>query len=433
MLVPMRKHDSLIDKDNLKMHLIANEKITLFFILLLATTIKLSVVMILNIEPGSDFASYMHMATTMLSTGHMDDGMGNVAYYSSGYPLFLVPFFALFGSTAEVAQFVNVALGVTSVLLVYLCSKYILPNWKWAAVSAFIWATYPPAVLYTEYVAKENLMVTLLLLQTLLLLRYPSSQNKTFLAVILGTVYGIGLLVGPAIILTGLLIGLVVTEFNVRKPILSNLSWNKVLACGFGCLIILSPWLAYTNSKLGKPILNTNGGFNLYLGNNANSTVHFIGIQDTPIGPEWHALREEKGEVESMLFLKNMAIDYILENPIKTLWLSVNKITYFWYPPIHEGRDGNQSKIENIVRSIWLFYYILVITAALLPFLFIRKLTRMHLILYATVLLYCLIHAAAYVIFRYRIPIMPFMCILAVSGISFVQTWWSSKKQSISK
>lgn len=403
------------------MRLMLNEKIALLFVIVLSLIIKLSVVMILKIEPEGDFASYMNMAITMMKTGHMDDGMGNVAYYSSGYPLFLIPFFALFGTTAEVAQFVNVVLGVISVLLVYLCSKYILPNWKWAIFPALIWATYPSALLHTEYVAKENLVTTLLLLQTLLLLHYPYSQKKFILAILLGIVYGIGLLVGPAIILTGVLIGFVVIGFNLKKPSLLNLSLNKAIACSFGCLIVLSPWLAYTDSKLGKPILNTNGGFNLYLGNNANSAVHFVGIQDTPIGPTWHALRKEKGEVQSMSYLKEKAIEYILENPTKTLWLSFKKIAYFWYPPIHEGRDGNQSKLESLMRSAWLLYYILIVSSVFLSLLFMKKFTRSHLILYATVLLYCLIHAAAYVIFRYRIPIMPIMCILAVGGIYFIQ------------
>jgi len=277
--------------------MIGDKKIVLLFALFISALIKLSVVIVLNIEPASDSASYMMMAKTMMSTGHMDDGMGNVAYFSAGYPLFLIPFFTIFGDTAEVAQFVNVMLGIVSIWLIYLCALQVLPNWKWAVAPALIWATYPPALIYTEYVAKENLMIPLLLLQTLLLLRYPYSQGKSAISFALGVIFGMGLVVGPAIILTGLLIGfvLLITSSDKKNYRLLELNWAHTSACAFGCALILSPWLFYTDSKLGKPVLTTNGGFNLYLGNNANSTVTFVGIQDTPMRDEWHALHKGKG------------------------------------------------------------------------------------------------------------------------------------------
>ncbi len=415
------------------MNLKSNEKIFVSFILLLAAIIKLSAVIVLGIEPEGDFASYMNMAKTMMSTGHMDDTMGNVAYYSSGYPLFLIPFFAIFNDSPETAQFVNVGLGIISVLLVYLCSRNILPSWKWATIPTILWATYPPAILYTEYISKENLMAPLLLLQTLLLLHYPSSQYKTILSILLGIVFGIELLVGPAIILTGILIGLIVTGINIRKLELLNFNWKRISIFSLACIITLAPWLSYTNSKLGKPILNTNGGFNLYLGNNPNAAVNFVGIQDTPMGPDWHSLHKEAGEVKSMSYLKSLAIEYILENPTKTLWLSLKKIAYFWFPPIHESKYGNQTKQETIIRFVWLLYYILILSTALVPLFFLKKLTRSHATLYLTALLYCVIHAAAYVIFRYRFPIMPIMCILSGSGILFLCTWWNTYTQIIYK
>jgi hypothetical protein len=369
------------------------------------------------------------MATSMLHTGQMDDGQGNVAFYNPGYPLFLIPFFAIFGNTAEVAQFVNAALGIISILLIYLCSKEVLPSWKWAVVPALLWATYPPAILYTEYVAKENLLVPLLLLQILMLLRFPYSLHPNGLAIALGIVFGIELLVGPAVILTGTLVGLVVVGLNFGKSSLRDLHWLPFLACVFGCMITLTPWLSYTTLKLGKPILNTNGSFNLYLGNNPNSTVHFIDIEDTPIGPVWHSLRKEKGEVESMSILKHKALEYIHENPLKTIQLSLRKIVYFWTPPIHEGKYGNQSKLEKVMRLVWLFYYSGIVIFALIPFLFFRELNRSHFILYGTVFLYCAIHGIAFVIFRFRLTIMPIMCILAACSLYFAYTWWNSERQ----
>jgi hypothetical protein len=149
------------------------------------------------------------------------------------------------------------------------------------------------------------------------------------------------------------------------------------------------------------------------------------------MGQQWHSIRKEKGEVESFSILKEKAIEYIFENPGKTTWLSLKKIAYFWYPPIHEGEYGNQSNLETIMRFIWLAYYIAITATALLPLMFYKKLNRGHLIILATVILYCVIHAAAYVIFRYRLPIMPLMCILSVIGIHFIYSWWERKRLAL--
>jgi len=413
----------------MKLTVLLNQKVLwVFAVASLALILRLSAVAFLNIEPTSDAAAYMKMAISMLETGHMDDGFGNVAYYSAGYPIFLIPFFAVFGSSPETAQIANVILGVAGVLLVYFCAKQVLPNWKWALIPALIWATYPPAILYTEYIAKENLMTPLLMAQTLILLKFPNSSRQILLSAIFGAIFGIGLLVGAAIILTGALFGFVLLSFPLRNFGLRDISWRPVLVCALGCLLVLTPWLSYTTAKLGHPILNTNGGFNLYLGNNPSAQVHFVGIQDTPMGSKWHALREEQGEVKAMAFLKEMALDYIFENPGKTAWLALRKIAYFWTPPIHEGEGGSQSRSEELVRLAWAASYIVIMVFSILPLLFVKALTRRHAILYGTAVLYCVIHGAAYVIFRYRLPIMPIMSILAVSGLHFAYLWWGARK-----
>ena len=410
-----------------KSQFLSIEKISIIFIILFTTLLQGAAVVILNIEPFSDYATYMEMATSMLETGHMRDGQGNVAFYSAGWSLFLIPFFVLFGATAETVQYLNVILGLGSVLLVYYCAKEVLPNWKWALFAAFLWATYPPAILYTEYIAKENLMVPLLLMQILLLLKYPKSPHKIRFAILLGLIFSLELLVGPAVILTGAIIGLVITNFKARKPFAIILNWKPLLACLLTAIITLIPWLSYTKSELGTPVLNTNGAFNLYLGNNANAEVGFVGIQDTPIGAEWHSLRENKGEIEAFALLREKALDYILENPSKTAWLSLKKIAYFWTPPYHEGKEGNLSSLEALTRLAWLFHYCIIIILALIPLLFYKKIDRSYLILYGTTFLYCAIYAITYVIFRYRLPIMPIICILASGGLNFLYLKWKQK------
>ena len=84
-------------------------------------------------------------------------------------------------------------------MLVYYCAKEVLPSWKGALFAAFLWASYTPAILFTEFIAKENLMVPLLLLQVLLLLKFSTTNHKIVFAGLLGCVFAMELLVGPAL------------------------------------------------------------------------------------------------------------------------------------------------------------------------------------------------------------------------------------------
>ena len=399
----------------------SQEFLVVVAVLIASAVIRVSATWMLSIEPVSDAASYMNMATTMLATGDMVDLHGNVAFFSSGYPLFLIPFFQLFGIDTSVVEAVNIVLGVLSVLLVYLCAKKVLPTWRWAVLPTALWAIYPPAILYSEYVAKENLMILLLLLQALLLLNFSGIKNQLLASLALGLVFGLELLVGPAVMATGLICALILSQFsitNVKKSGL-YLNWRNLLCWALGIVIVLSPWLSYTENRLGKAVLNTNSGFNLYLGNNPASSVYFTSIADTPIGPDWESLREEKGELGASDKLKELAIQHMVQNPVETVMLSIQKTIYFWMPPVHAGKGEEESTIESIMRKAWFLMYVLIIAFSLVPLFQVRRLTKEQYILYFSILLYCGIHAAAYIIFRYRLPIMPMVCILAGLGFYY--------------
>lgn len=397
------------------------EKTLFMAVIFLSLLVKVLAINILNVELSSDAKAYWDMANSMLENGVMDDGQGNLAFYSSGYPLFLIPFIWLFGSSVKVALYLNVVLGLVSTSLVYLCAKVLLKDWKWALCAAVVWVCYPPNAIYSAYLAKENLMIPLLLLQIYLLLTFNNSSVK---AVLIGMVFGIELLVGAAVILTIVPICYVLINIDLKK--ITTLVRSAKIIGGFvlGCAIFLTPWLTYTNAHLGSPTLNTNGGFNLYLGNNENAKVHFVSIMDTPMAADWHELRATAGEVDSFNQLKVIAIDYILSHPLETVVLSVRKVIYFWTPPYHSSKSGEQSNAETLTRIIWLLFYVVIMLFFLTSFLFIKSMSKQHLTLLLTIFLYCAIHGVAYVIFRYRLPVMPLVILMAASGAQFVYRYY---------
>ena len=389
--------------------------LALLALIAVALVLRVAAALYLDYEPDGDFKAYWAMAVSMLSTGHMNDGMGNVAYYSSGYPILLVPFFGIFGSAPMVGYMVNAVLGGLSVWLTYLVARYVLPTWRWALLAAAVWAFYPVSILYPAYLAKENLMIPLLVWQLLLIFQYPTSKRPLLSALVLGLVFGFELLVGAAVLATGLLIGLAVVGYRIWPVKQITRHYRAIAALIVGCLLMVGPWLAYTAHELGKPVLATNAGFNLYLGNNPNATGYYVGIEDTPIAPEWHRLKDEMGEIKVMSHLGDLARDYIKAHPGHTVVLSMKKFVYFWWPPVQDGK-GPGSFVETVMRLVWLAFYAVIVPLALVPLFRPRGLTRESLLCFGTVLLYCAPYVVTYVIYRYRLPAMPIMSVLAVYG-----------------
>lgn len=396
---------------------IENEKVILILLIISAFLIKTMAVLVLNIKPVGDNLSYILMAESLLETGVLNDIDGNIALLSPGWALFLTPFFFFFGSSVELIHIINLCLGVLSVYLLYLCGKEILPSWKWAALATFFWSMYPPAISYTELAAKENLMVPLLLLQILLILKYPRTKNKTLFGFLLGLIFGLEMLVGPGIALTSLIIGIIVSGLKFKKDFWKHIYWKPSFACLFTVLIIVASWMTYTYKTLGTPLLTSNGLVNLYVGNNPLTEVDNWGIIHTPIKDEWVELKKEMGEVAVAKYLGEMARAYMAEHPGKTAWITIRKFFFFWYPPFHDGAEGNQSTLEEYVRIGWLIVYCTLVSLALLSLCNIKKMDRGHIILWTTLLSYCILQSVMIIIFRFRLPIMPLVCILASSGI----------------
>jgi len=170
---------------------------------------------------------------------------------------------------------------------------------------------------------------------------------------------------------------------------------------------------------LGSPVLNTNGGFNLYLGNNPAATGYWLSIADTPLGPIWQSLRME-GEVQASETPGREAMIWIREHPRQFFSLALRKAVLFWMPPVHQGK-GTGSAMESLLRRIWLLQFLMLAAAAASSVFMLVGQTRYAGILWLSIASYTAIHMLFYVIYRYREPIMPLLCVLA--ALTFESVW----------
>ena len=377
-----------------------------------------------NHSPQSDELAYQSMALGLIGGSGIIDNMGNYAMYNVGYPLFvLAPAFIIFGKHLLVAKLANLILGVVSIILCYLTAKEAGAGRLGRLLAAAAWAIYLPASVYGVYLAKENLMIPLMLGVIWCALRLAKDPTWKISAVC-GVLFGLLALTGSAALA---LVGLVLLAL-----MFCHIPFSKRF--GLGMLILLvamvvtTPWLARNWRVIGAPVLNTNGGFNLYLGNNPAATGWFMSIADTPRGPTWSELRRG-GEVQASEILKQEAISWIKANPSEFLSLAFKKAIYFWMPPFYEGK-GLGSTAETIVRIMWLAQFLVLVAVAILSLTVLPLRNSQLAILWLAIASYTMLHMLFYVIFRYREPIMPVVVIIA--GLA-VESLIAAKTQSLKK
>lgn len=395
--------------------LFEGDQLWLVLILCAGFLLRIAAILSLNHESnGGDESAYISMALNLINGDGIKDNMGNHAMYNVGYPLFiLAPVFFLFGENIFAARICNVLLGGIAIILCYLVAKEAGAGKIGRLTAAGILALYLPTGVYAVYILKENLMTPLMLGVIWCTLRLAHQPSKK-------TAAGCGILFG-LLALTGnaaLSLAAAVILALILAPATTFRKATFMVLIFAVAVVISAPWMIRNTFVIGSPVMNTNGGFNLYLGNNPAATGYFVSIADTPRGSTWGALRKT-GEVQASETLKQEAIAWIKDHPVDFLTLAVKKGAYFWTPPVHEGK-GEQSSSEKIIRILWLIQFIAIVIAALTTLLIKELRKKQLLILWLTICSYTAVHMLFYVIFRYREPIMPIMMIMAALTIEFL-------------
>jgi 4-amino-4-deoxy-L-arabinose transferase-like glycosyltransferase len=373
--------------------------------------IRLAAIAAYSHQPESDELEYLAMARNLVAHRGVFDAAGNAAMYNAGYPLFvLAPVFYLTGFNLLGVKLVNALLGSLSIVLCHAVAKQAGAGQVGRLLAAAMWALYLPASLYVVYAFKENLLTPLMLgvLWCILRLR-TETRLRTVLAC--GVLFGLIALTGNA----GMVLAVPLLFSLFYKTLFVPRKWLALAAIVLAGSLVTMPWLVRNDHVLGAPVLNTNGGFNLYLGNNPNATGEFVSIADTPRGATWEKLRTQ-GEIFASETLKRDAIDWMTHHPGQVARLAVKKFLLFWSPPLHQGK-GPASRLEQLIRKAWALEYILLFVLALATLTQRASRNDRTTMLWLALVFYSAVHMLFYVVFRYREPIMPLFCILAAIGL----------------
>jgi hypothetical protein len=379
-------------------------------ILLAAALVRLVALAVLHRAPESDGAAYLRMAITALSGPAMRDIYGNLALYSPGYPLFLTLPFRLFGGDVAVARAVNLLLGLATVLLAWAIGRRAAGR-EAGLIAAAGCAFMVALVSSIDLLEREHLSTPLLMLFVWSAVRLADTRRPLGFAALAGAAFGWGLLAGISSLLAG--IALPVALWQRRRAgggaLASLLVFAAVAALPVGA------YVARNAAMLGRPVFSTNGGINLYVGNNPTATGGYVAPSDTPAGRGWRETRAKLGELGHDDLLKRLALEHIRAHPAETLLLDARKLLMFWAPDTPDAGDEDHGAAIAAIRWAGALQHVLIVALALVALAGWRRWPRGLWVVAAAILGFWALHGLVYVMARYRTPAMPLMMVLAAA------------------
>lgn len=363
------------------------------------------------------------------------------AYQPPGYVIFIAAVMGLTGRSILAVKAVQVVLSTLTVLVVYWIGR----SWfdqRRGLVAAGICALYPNLIAFSHYLWTETFFIFLLVLAVWSLTRTRQTAGIVS-CVLAGLLLGCAALTRSAIVyfLPVLLIWFVVTNAAQRHKALVGAA--VVLATLVGTI---APWTA-RNYRLydALVLLDINGSVNFWRGNAPNTfkperdgqrcyyDPPFHGIAINPVGLQSERVltslaKRELGidyptDLQVLDFAKRAAWDYIRADPVAFIHRAGIKLVDMWNPTsflIRHFRLGAYGPVDPIVEFVitWaaVITYALVMLLGLIGWYFWRRDGRAWLVL-LLVLFFCAVHAVAFGLTRFRLPLMPFIILAAAHAV----------------
>jgi len=287
-----------------------------------------------NVSPlQSDFYTY-HTLAAALSRGEVIyERLIALFPHLLGYPSFLSIFYRIFGSDVLVAIFLNLSIGVASVLLVYYLVTE-LSDRRFGMISAVILALWPSLIFYSTVVATEALFTLLFLVVIVYFYQVrdcPSCIKAYLLYFLLGLLIGILNAIRPMGILLLISIGVYLMITLSRGPeYLRNLGKILLLfitlCMGYyiSITMIKQSIQTITNRSVGTSFI----GYSILVGSNYEHSGTWNTDDARLLDEVYQDGFVHPDEVNSELL--STAIDRILADPIQFLKLQFRKNQKIW-------------------------------------------------------------------------------------------------------
>ena len=233
------------------------------------------------------------------------------SYWAVGTSAIYAPFLWVFGPTVNAVILVNLIAGGALVWSTGLLGRRWI-NERTGLLAASIIALWPTLIFYTTIVASEVLFAAAINLGLLLWGGKKGSSGRW--GFVSGIAFGIAALIRP----TGALVLVIIGALDAlrSRSIVSVISPTILAVLSFG--LVVTPWSVRNTELHGEFVfISTNGGPNLWMGNNPESNGGYEPL------PDW---TQGMSEIERAQILGERATTFMLDDPLRTTVLFFRKL-----------------------------------------------------------------------------------------------------------
>lgn len=328
-----------------------------------------------------------------------------------GYVLFLAGIFAVFGKSVTAARAAHALLGAITCLFIYFTGRRMFSEWT-GRLAALMLAFYPYSVAYSGDVLSETFLTFMLAASVLLTVR-AAQEPGWKKAAAAGAVFGLTALT-KSTILPFFLLACLWLWWNTGKL-------RTGLIAGLAALAVILPWsyrnYAFYDKGYALPV---NTPWLMLYGSSCDTAFwsETMGELDAPqsdaltenaIPKDWRYLMSLPAP-ERERISKQKALAWISENPDKFLALCWLRFKHFWrlYPMMAYPWQKYAAMATSGVY----------IPLALVGFLLSLRRFRTTVLLAALFASYTAVHLFFVVVLRYRVPMDPYLMILAAYALT---------------
>jgi len=384
--------------------------LSIFIIALLPRLIIIS--RAINIPP-QDTDGYEALATNIMNYGEFSSNGRLTSLHEPFYPFFLASIYYFLGHSYMAAEIIQAVLGALTCIIIFLISINLFPL-PVAIVAALVSCFNPGFIKSSTHLMTENLYTFLFVVAIYFLIRQTKEggfKNLIFSGITLGiaALTRSATLLFPIFILFFIRKKLTASSYSAKRYILS------IVIFIFFFSVTILPW-TLRNWRVHHrfvPIC-TKGGLALYCAYDPpkDKLAGLLATSDTFKRSELMASEMDKND-----FLVKETLKFIKNNPLKVLKLGVLKIAFFWslfdWEIIGYG-------VYNFMYGFILpfFIYGIFITARRFA-----ELLPVYLPIFYSFLITLLIYGSP----RFRLPIEPYLIVIASAGIVHFVLRFSNK------
>jgi len=378
----------------------------LWLIFVLAVSARMIVALSLeNKVYFPDGGDYWHMSNNIF------EGKGIVlnkqfqSLRSPGYPVFVSIIRLIDKENIFIVRVVQAFLGSFCVLGVFYLARQIFEDNRISFLAAFFMAFDPASVYFSNLVLYDTLLSVLLLI-FIILLYLAVKRKDLWLSIGAGIMAGIMTLVSASMVLIVPFCFIVLfLAFNTRKNITLKLGVIFV-----SMMMVMSPWI-FRNYKIHKTFIltTTQGGAGLYesVGPEANG-----GPVGSIVREKYKDIFDQKGEIELDQYWRQKAYQSIRDDPTRFTKLAIKKFFRMWSITINY-----QSAHPVLYNTVSIMFYLPIFLLLMASFFYVKDRWRNCLILIIPIVYKTMIHMVFIGSVRYRVPLMPFVSIMAAFAL----------------